>query len=176
MKRNILNGVDDSADPGRGLVNIPGSRSQLFHLCIGLGRIAGGPVHQIAGTAAAHSAGLNLGGNGRHIRHKPVNRSGLFRCSLGQFLGTGGYPFRTGMHLSGHLRNIADDVHQIGVNRLEACGQSLKVANIISFIGRNVNSQIAVGHLPQDAPHIINRLSQTAADPMGGLGNHTNLI
>ena len=59
---------------------------------------------------------------------------------------------------------------------LQACGQGLKVADIVGFIRRDINGEIAIGHLAQNAAHIINGLSQAAADPVGGLCDHADLV
>ena len=132
---------------GGGLVNVPGGLGQLIHLPVRLDGIAGGPIHQLAGIAAAHSAVPDLSGNCRYVGHESVNGSGLFHCALSQRLSARGHSLRAGIHLTGHFRNITDDMHQIGVNGLQAREQCFEVAHIIGFVRRNIYSEVAVGHL-----------------------------
>ena len=53
---------------------------------------------------------------------------------------------------------------------------SPEVSDVIGLVFGHVHGQVALGHLAQDAAHVVDGLPQTAADPVGGLGDPADLI
>ncbi len=59
---------------------------------------------------------------------------------------------------------------------LKALRKGLEVADIVGLVLGDVHGEVAVCHLAQDAPHVIDGLSKAAAHPVGGLGDHADLV
>ena len=120
-------------------------------------------------------------------------------------LGPCGHLVRAGVHLPGHLGDIPDHPDQVGVDGLEAPEQVPEVADVVVLVGHHVHSQIAgctntsrtgagsswFGTAPRRStdPSLQcgwwwascarpwpPRLTQAAADPVGGLSDHADLI
>ena len=59
---------------------------------------------------------------------------------------------------------------------MQAHGQRPEITDIIGLIFCHVNSEVALRHLAQNPSHIVYGLLQTAADVVGRLRNHADLI
>ena len=93
------------------------SRHQLLHLCIGLRGVTGRLSNQFAGAAAAHRAGLYLGGDGRHVCYQSFDGARLLYCALRESLRTRCYAVRAGINLVGDMGNIPNHVYKICARR-----------------------------------------------------------
>ncbi len=176
LKSDILHRFRNRHNLRGRTVNIFRCCHQLFHLGICLGSVASHFINQFRCAAAAHRAVLYLRSDCRNIRYQPINRRRLLHSALRKSLCARGNLVRTDIDLFCDNGNIADNAHKVCMDRFQAFQKYLKIADIIRFIFRNIDRQVAVCNLAQNTPHIINGFLQTAADMVGRLRNHANLV